>query len=124
MCHPSQVIFDRVASHLLTQMGSAYDFAPDGEIVHVYAIPGGWTSAVGCLIPPDKYVVAMEREPIEGLVQKFGLFPGVDIALLRALERIHDGIRPAEWKLALAQVAQEFGLQSGILTSIANHSET
>ncbi|MEZ2328749.1 hypothetical protein AB6802_03360 [Mesorhizobium sp. RCC_202] len=110
--HANQAVFDKIANHLLTQMEPAYDFAPDGEIVDVYWAGDGKKSAVGALIPADKYVRGMERDSVEGVLRKLGLFPGVDIELLRELERIHDRILPDEWQTALRQIAQDYGLRT------------
>lgn len=121
-----QEIFDRVATHLLTQ-GRRSD-ADDGEGKRecLYRGPNGLKCAVGCLIADEHYTVAVEGL---GVSWAFGLDPDLEhvlvksgipnekdsLDLLATLQRVHDGMLPGAWREGLVVTAERFGLSAAVL---------
>ena len=124
-----QEIFNKVATHLLTQRKQAINDAG----ICFYRTPEGLSCAVGCLIPDDLYTPLIEtgipgewRQEGEGIAGKHlavileaaGFVEG-DMQLLVRLQQVHDGHETvAGWRAELANVAGEFHLSPAILDSL------
>jgi hypothetical protein len=106
-----QEIFDKVASHLLTQNKRSIK---DGTCV--YRGPDNTSCAVGCLIPDDIYVPEMEHKNVELLLKTFEhKLPKYFLenkALLSELQECHDSFStpPEKWYDTLKSIAHEFDL--------------
>lgn len=124
-----QEIFDKVATHLLTQMKiSTGRISHDLPVACKYRGDNGLMCAVGCLIPDELY------DPvIEGL-NSFALFGSVpklkhailsddahsailQLNLIRDLQEIHDLREVPTWKDALVRLAKVHGLDAGVCKS-------
>ena len=103
-----QEIFDKVATHLLTQMAKSSRLNPlippaiQGETC-LYRDSFGRKCAVGCLIPDELYDPDMDPRSVAELLDEF---PELDslrkhVALLEDLQGIHDTVEPTRWKTAL-----------------------
>lgn len=112
----AQEIFNTVATHLLTQMQKSL---LDGRCV--YRHPDGLKCAVGCLITDEEYQSTMEGNSITTLIyhdpmmENFKIYPSLlrfvdQVSLLRALQRIHDGIDPEFWEENLKITAHSYKL--------------
>lgn len=113
-----QKIFDRVATHLLTQnQKSTRAF---GESLRcVYRGDYGCKCAVGCLIDDEHYDPSLEGESItsprvsRAVELSLGIlinYKNKNLNLLRALQTIHDLDEPSNWAQQLAQLAKNYGL--------------
>ncbi len=108
-----QEIFDKVATHLLTQLEKSIE---DGARC-MYRSPDGLKCAIGCLIPDNQYDCDMEGksvyEPaISAVLSKAG-YP-VDRAIIylyHDLQRIHDVIPVENWRAALKSLAFYYDLE-------------
>ena len=112
-----QEIFDKVASHLLTQGKQSTDL--DGNCL--YRRADGLKCAIGCLIPDELYDVEMEgadiamlAERIPGTLKAIGLSP-VDFNYAGSLQLIHDSYSPEHWVAQLYRMARDFGLKDSVL---------
>ena len=103
-----QVIFDKVATHLLKQRVKSIG-APGGCM---YRGDNGTACAVGCLITYENYKSSFEGrgsmyEPVIEAVEKslgFGLSKELQ-DFLYALQGIHDRDYPYSWRRMLAELA-------------------
>ncbi len=104
----AQQVFDRVATHLLTQQKMS------GKVDHCYYRKDGLSCAVGCLIPDEVYAAKMEGLGIAGLRQNYQWFGDVGLSphegLLRALQIIHDDVPVTGWLNHLQYLARSQGL--------------
>lgn len=107
-----QQVFDQVCNHLLTQGEPAIS----GDDC-VYRADGGLTCAVGCLISDEHYSEDFEGcnaddERVQRAVRRSLSCDllDVDIALLVALQDIHDNYRSYEWVTALQGLAADLDL--------------
>ena len=119
-----QEIFDKVASHLITQ-GVQAKIITDQLLGHtscVYRGPNGTMCAAGCLIPDEEYHMHFEGLPwgnLEDKIPSLASLPGSHHELIVSLQRLHDC--DDNWntidilKNALRDVASEYGLSSDIL---------
>lgn len=85
-----QQIFDKVATHLLTQRQVSRD-----GVQCIYRADNGFRCAIGCLIPDDKYKPNMEGQAIKPLLEQHKDLLGFPIGprnlkLLKDLQQIHD----------------------------------
>ena len=120
-----QEIFDKVATHLLTQGKRAGHLMDDGEFRCMYRGPEGTTCAIGCLIPDDLYSRNMENNNIHALQDKFPEIANffemnsniTRVFFLNSLQRAHDNYfeDPGTLKTRLARVAVEYGLNTDVL---------
>ena len=95
-----QEIFDKVATHLLTQ--NARSWAPSFPYrACAYRGIGGLKCAIGCLIPDERYSVELEGKAASSpLVMSAVGVPAADTDLgsfLRYLQGIHDGADVRDW---------------------------
>lgn len=109
----AQEIFDRVARHLRDQ--GAKSQHTDERCA--YRGENGLKCAVGCLIEDDDLARQMDGLYNADVYDVYhaGLLPEVlypHIALLRALQDVHDTCGVREWAAVLAGVASDFSLRS------------
>lgn len=115
-----QEIFDKVATHLLTQKARAMGTRPApfvGEVPScLYLAPDGTRCAIGCLIPDGHPALRAHADAAELLMRFPDLCPLVlptdhqDAGFLLHLQRIHDDRSVATWPQALREFAQEWNL--------------
>jgi hypothetical protein len=129
-----QKIFDRVATHLLTQNAKA----KDGSACQ-YRAPGNRSCAVGCLIPDNLYDASIEGVGIthildssllvfstderKAAVKKLkklirgavGATKESDFCLLRDLQVVHDDEITENWGNELRTVAHKHNLNTNAL---------
>jgi len=105
-----QEVFDKVATHLLTQkrksMGSSN--------LCMYRGPNGLKCAIGCLIPDDLYNKSIEYSnsfnlPVH-ILDYIGVKERSDRYFLSNLQRIHDNHEPPMWKHKLKEFADYYKL--------------
>lgn len=111
-----QEIFTKVATHLLTQnKKSTYDVSFSTNCA--YRGAGGTSCAVGCLIKDEHYDPEIEGEAATSSLVRLALSAsGIPItpealSLLSELQNLHDFTHPEIWPTALAELAQELGLE-------------
>lgn len=99
-----QEVFDKIATHLLTQKRQAFDEKTNGC---VYRAPNGDKCAIGCLIPDEFYFSAFEQLFVEdlataypSLLSSIGLGE-IPVTFLEDLQCIHDNGRPENWFVCL-----------------------
>lgn len=86
--------FNKVELHLLAQnKQSRHKFANRCA----YRGTEGTMCAVGCLIPDSEYKVRMEDVSLVRIQKGFNCLTGLDIDMLRDLQRLHDTQQPYEW---------------------------
>jgi hypothetical protein len=114
-----QEIFDKVATHLLTQKQQS--LGPDGCM---YRGDNGLKCAIGVLIPDDKYSPSFEGatcydEGANGvLMARIRQAAGIadeDGAFAFRLQRIHDSTLTDNWFVQLRQLADQFELSAAVL---------
>ena len=100
----SQVTFDRVAQHLLTQNKASQAY---GKCL--YRSPEGLMCAVGCLIKDEHYSERLENlDAGEHVVRNALLMSDIreeDLDYLIQLQTIHDNYDPPMWKGKLEEYA-------------------
>lgn len=112
-----QQIFDKVATHLLTQGKRSATYCDDTYRC-LYRGPDGLKCAAGCLIPDELYDptfegkswTALDRAGLTNLVESIG-----HRELVRELQRCHDWTEPYDWRERLGQIADEFKLNADVL---------
>ena len=108
-----QEIFDKVATHLLTQKKRSY-----ASNSCAYRGDYGGMCAVGVLISDEFYDEKMEGSPVKDLINDF---PKAckdfsdEGSLLQALQDIHDVWPAYEWSMRLRKCADIFDLSSAVL---------
>jgi hypothetical protein len=103
-----QVVFDKVAEHLLTQKErSEYPV----NCACLYRGPKGLKCAAGCLIPDSDYNEEMEGKSWSTLVSS-GIIPDTNNYLIGRLQRVHDVFDPIEWLTKLHELATEMNLDT------------
>lgn len=127
-----QELFDKVATHLLTQNAKSLD-----DDSCQYRNPEGLACAVGCLIPEDEYTPQIERlsvaelygyhNDILGEYQERRLMLAIllsaagvkegHLELLRELQIIHDCCDMSIWKSELKHIAACHRLSAKALKS-------
>ncbi len=121
-----QQIFNRVATHLLTQKRRA-EVSLNGNVKCVYRAADGAQCAVGCLIPDDMFRPEMEGRGVYVLLntqpQLHNLFtgfaPGEALKnFLGGLQIIHDGQSPHTWKSYLMYFATRYQLDASVLDTL------
>jgi hypothetical protein len=124
-----QEIFDKVATHLITQGVQALTTADVGispTIVCAYRGDNGTMCAAGCLIPDKEYKSWFEATPwgdVRYKIPSLASLTNEDHELIESLQLVHDWID--NWKSIdchldvlkekLRYVASEYGLSSDIL---------
>jgi hypothetical protein len=114
-----QEIFDRVATHLLTQGKRAVGSESECR----YRTEAGLMCAIGCLIEPKLYSPGMEKKSLRniavhgpvsqslGLSAKEFINDGPYFELLDTLRIVHDHGAIKEWKADLKELAADRGLE-------------
>lgn len=128
-----QEIFNKVATHLLTQGKKAWDQEEQQCAYFVEAT--GDTCAIGCLIPKKLYDSDIEGGGIECLSTEYASrYPhiaekqnklyrilnkagirNISFKLLEDLQKVHDRDEPFDWPVALITVAEKYGLHHGVV---------
>jgi hypothetical protein len=120
----AQEIFDKVTTHLLTQMKQSRNSNSGGC---VYRSPDGLMCALGCLIEDSEYTPTMEvafsslmtsGKCPQSLMDRLGIIPeptfnefGGNYYLLNQLQYIHDANQPEDWRDQLNKLAALMKLQ-------------
>ena len=106
-----QEIFDRVATHLLTQ--GKQSRGPTGC---AYRGADGLKCAVGVLITEGCYSPHLESSTVlmphvrQAVEASIGPLPPKGDVLLSELQSLHDGYNPSDWPRALTGFAARYGL--------------
>jgi hypothetical protein len=118
-----QEIFDKVATHLITQ--GKQSLRDDGEWEDkfcAYRGPDGTMCAAGCLIPDEEYNEDFETNPwfhVAPDIPSFANAPQEIHELITALQGVHDNElnwrSPELLKEILGAVATDHGLSSAVL---------
>lgn len=120
----SQQIFNKVATHLLTQKKkslkkkSLKKTRGADDDACLYRGPGGLKCAIGCLIPDSKYDECMENKIVKDILLNYPeLRPylGANESLLEDLQAIHDTDEVKEWFNQLKKTAKDHGLKTSVL---------
>lgn len=112
-----QALFNRVATHLLTQgqRSIAANIAFNGDPGCAYRGEDGLKCAVGVLISDSRYTPKMENLPVCQLITKFGKrlpkFFTVHYNMLASLQDIHDRSSEEHWRIDLERYAKKHGLE-------------
>ncbi len=119
----AQELFDKSATHLLTQMEKSSmprnrGLAHDDKCMYLH--PSGTKCAIGCLLNDDdcRTLDDGDETDIGGLfsheiVQFPELLPdkrGDAQTLLQELQECHDDFEPEDWQQVLGAIADKFGL--------------
>ena len=110
-----QQIFDKVATHLLTQGAKSMM----GDTCR-YRGSNGAKCAVGCLIKDDHYDPILElRSSRSELVKEALIKSKVDIhtELLVKLQYIHDHMQCVAWDSELQNLAKTYNLSASVVTN-------
>lgn len=122
-----QEIFDKAATHLLTQNeksfgGYCMGYDDNGNAEKrprcLYRGPNGLQCAFGPFIPDDKYVLSMEGTNANGVINMLkdeGLAEHAH--LFRKLQRIHDATEVSEWPKHLTTLAVAYALNADVVKS-------
>ena len=113
-----QAIFDRVATHLLTQMKQSKTINSKGNSVCMYLNPEGLKCAVGCLVNKD---LAKKLDESMGEYNSTGVsdyhietqLPYAikhHVKFLSELQNLHDYHNPAVWFNRLLDLAKRHNL--------------
>ena len=109
----NQEVFDKVATHLLTQNRKA--ICPiDGRCR--YRTSEGLKCAAGIMISDDEYSPEMESWAVNHLITKYNLekiAPFKD--LLYKLQGIHDAAEIEDWRNELRKTALRYHLSTSVL---------
>lgn len=111
-----QAIYDRVKTHLLTQMKKAKNSLDDCA----YRADDGCKCAIGCLIPDHLYKSEWDREQL-GIVTLFNRLDPIDIfgeelandvhiGFMMDLQSIHDLVEIKNWAESLEEFARDHSL--------------
>lgn len=122
----TQELFDKVATHLLTQNAKAHN--PDdldylGHPRCMYRALDGKLCAVGCLITDENYNPNQEGEPARVLKNIIELSVGrkllhSEVRLLTELQSIHDRRQVKDWRYFLTKLAEENELNTNAIDAI------
>lgn len=120
-----QEIFDKVATHLLTQNKQSRE-----GIICLYRGPDGTACAVGCLIPDSLYKKGMEGSAAESIIKFEDGLQDVffkrhestesrenKLRLLSDLQEVHDRCEVSGWKDRLKITASVFSLNASVLNN-------
>lgn len=109
MTRTKQETFDYVAAHLLKQgkrctSGLRIRYRHDGS-----------ACAIGCLIPAEEYIPALEPLTLRELRMRVAALVDTDYTLVRDLQRVHDTVDVKQWRASLEAVANTHGLRFRVL---------
>lgn len=122
MDNEAQIVFDRVARHLLTQRQRSYVKGIGGGIgMCRYRGPNGLRCAAGILIPDKSYREGLEGQNVGNYDVRCALEPAAQnhIALLRDLQNVHDNHHTAAWPKMLTKVASLHQLSADMVEAFA-----
>lgn len=107
----AQEIFDKVATHLLTQNAKAWD---DAASACAYRDEHGRACAVGCMFTDAQAAelirLGLNSSWLLDLPEEITtLFTG-HLDLVSALQNVHDGYQVSEWPCRLRRVAEDYHL--------------
>lgn len=108
-----QEVFNRVATHLLTQMKKSL-MGNDGFCA--YRGRKGLACAIGCLITDEAYTPDVEgktvnNEKVVEALAKCGIeVKKVGYGFFCALQKVHDEYEYQQWRPRLHDVADDYGL--------------
>lgn len=115
-----QEIFDKVATHLLTQNAKSMNASGCA-----YRGAEGRKCAIGCLIPDEDYTPRLEGKTVMTATSKINVATAVNksiraktlitLKFLQRLQAVHDLWPVEEWRNKLAEVAKDFELDAGVL---------
>jgi hypothetical protein len=115
-----QQLFDKVATHLLTQNRKA----TDGKEACLYRGPGGTMCAVGCLMTNAQYEEfgrGYEGKPVMcfeiGHLRALGV-EDENQGLVKRLQTIHDFSYVDRWRDELRELAVDFRLSTAVLDTV------
>jgi len=106
---PTQAIFDKVVSHLLTQNRRSFELGKGC----MYRSQNGDKCAIGILISDREYNPYMEHGSVYILLRDAKVLKRLSerkILVLSRLQEIHDSTEPAEWKFLLRKLALKYNL--------------
>ena len=125
----NQQLFDKVATHLLTQRKAA--IGKNGDCFYRKARRKGaapLTCAIGCLIPEEKYRPEMEGTSLTNfgdissstatrieMIRRAAGLSRKQIPLGRALQNLHDAMPVKGWREGLRRIATHFNLKPTVL---------
>ena len=101
-----QQIFDKSASHLLTQNEKSLS---SDKMIAMYKSPKGLYCAIGIFFG-DLYKKRFESKAIFHLNLDEKLFPVEQEHFLRELQKVHDCNEPKSWKECLNNLAKKWNL--------------
>lgn len=108
----AQQVFDHISGHLLRQRKKSVRTLEgdrhSGEWC-AYRGKGSTKCAAGCLFDDSQYDPKFEGRSWSALVYD-KVVPGRHSKLVRALQGVHDSVKPQSWRSALAEVAALFNL--------------
>jgi hypothetical protein len=120
-----QEIFDKVATHLITQ-GVQAKIITDHGTGHtscVYRGPNGTMCAAGCLIPDDEYKPEFEGLPwlkLQDKIPSLASLPGSHHELISSLQGVHDCEYNWESIERLKNLLEGVAFMYGLSTDILN----
>lgn len=103
----NQEAFTKSCEHLIKQGRRAISSTG----LCMYRAPDGTMCAVGCLIPDDQYRDRLEGKGAAEVSIMVTELAGVSVKLLHGLQTIHDGCRVYDWRPALCELGERFGLR-------------
>lgn len=122
----TQELFDKVATHLLTQKSKAHN--PDdldylGHPRCMYRAPDGKMCAVGCLITDEHYNPDYEGAPVRQITDIVELSIGRDllfdeVTLLVELQSLHDSRQVYDWRYFLKKLAEGWELNTNAIDEL------
>lgn len=113
-----QEIFEHVATHLLKQKHKAISGA-----VCAYRGKGGYSCAIGCLIPNEEYSPKMEGGGVTELMIRFYHAINNELELnkqnlLIRMQNIHDNWTPSEWMDCIIKYAESKNLDTEFINNL------
>jgi len=131
-----QEIFDKVATHLLTQnekssksiaittsTNTTDNPLNKNELMCLYRSPNNLKCAIGCLIPDELYDKSMEGRTVSGLLAdwpKLARILGVNRGsvirdILVDLQMLHDWKPTGIWRAELLDIARSYSLDPAVV---------
>jgi hypothetical protein len=115
-----QEIFDKVATHLLTQGRRSMN---EAGISCAYRGEDGLKCAIGVLIPDDQYKPSFEGYSVDGGFHGETILNAANVAwddrhFAGELQGIHDKVRPEDWARELHLVAAKFHLSTDAIAKL------
>jgi hypothetical protein len=111
-----QEIFDKVATHLLTQNEKSWFFTGKSFLCR-YRGDNGTKCAVGVLIPDEKYRECFENKRASTIAAEYMPEFEPHAVFLDELQHIHDSVDVGRWPKRLKQFAADHKLNSDAVTA-------